>query len=75
MAQEAFIPTEIITEIGPKSSKSAQCKEDNSNNEGGEIPKGASIAHYYIKKEKLVYVSFDIEAAGELCGIVQIRNF
>ena len=69
---EPLIPTEIDTENGPKSSNSTKCNKDRSNDEGDEIPKGASIAHQYIKKEKLVYVSFDIETAGESCGIVQV---
>ena len=70
-----LIPTDINTENGPKSSNSAKCNEDHSNDKGDEIPKGTSITHNYIKKEKLVYISFDIEAAGELYGFVQIRNF
>jgi len=49
-----------------------KCNEDRSNDKGDEIPKGASIAHRYLQKEKLVYVSFDIETAGESCGIVQL---
>ncbi len=49
-----------------------KCNEDRSNDKGDEIPKGASIAHHYLQKEKLVYVSFDIETAGESCGIVQL---
>ena len=68
-------PTEINTENTPKSSRSAQCNEDHSNDEGGKTSNGASIAQNYIKKEKLVHDSFDIEAAEELCGIIQIRNF
>ena len=66
-----MIPIETITENGTKSSNFAQCNEDHSNDEGGEISKGASIAHNYTMKEKLVIV-FYIEAAGEVCGIVQI---
>jgi len=34
---------------------------DGINYAGDEIPKGASIAHHYLQKEKLVYISFDIE--------------
>jgi len=41
--REPIIPTEIITENGPKSSNSAQCNEDHSNDNGDEIPKGCEI--------------------------------
>ena len=70
-----LIPTEISTENGPKSSNSAKCNKDHSNDKRDEIPKGTSITHKYIKNDKLVYISFDIEAAGELCGLIQIRSF
>ena len=36
------------------------------------IPKSKSIAHHYMTKNRLVFVSFDIETGGELCGIIQI---
>lgn len=36
------------------------------------IPKGRSIAHQSIANEKAVYMSFDIEVAGEAAGIIQI---
>jgi len=36
------------------------------------IPKGRSIAHLAMKDEKAVYMSFDIEIAGEAAGIIQI---
>lgn len=36
------------------------------------IPKGRSIAHHEINKNKLVFVSFDIETGGEYCGILQL---
>jgi len=61
-----------LTENGPILSNSVKCNEDRSNDKGDEIPKGASVAHHYLQKEKLVYVSFNIEAAGESCGIVQL---
>ncbi len=51
------------------------CNEDHSNDKRDEIPKGTSITHKYINNDKLVYISFDIEAAGELCGLIQIRSF
>jgi len=35
-------------------------------------PKGMSIVHKLIFKNRLVYLSFDIETGGEYCGIVQI---
>ncbi len=65
----------MITENGPKSSNSAKCNEDHSNYKRDEIQKGTLITHMYIKNDKLVYISFDIEAAGELGGLIQIRNF
>ncbi len=70
-----LIPTELNTENGQKSCNSAKCNKDHSNVKRDEIPKGASITHRYIKNEKLIYISFDIEAARELCGLVQIRSF
>ena len=62
--KEDTIISEITIENDTNSIYSAECNE--------EIPKGASIAHHYIQRKKLVYVSFDIETAGESCGIVQI---
>jgi len=74
-AQEPFIPTEIFTENGAKSSNSAQFNEDHSNDEGGEIPKGASIAQNYVKEEKLGYVSFDIETAVDYVELSRYAIF
>jgi hypothetical protein len=36
------------------------------------IPKSKSIAHHYMTKNRLVFISFDIETSGEQCGIIQI---
>ena len=38
------------------------------------VIRGFIEVHNYIKKKKSVYVSFDIETAGELCGIVKLPN-
>ena len=43
-----LIPTEINTENGPKSSNSAKCNKDHSNDKRDEIPKGTSITHEHI---------------------------
>ena len=42
--------------------------------EGGlsTIPKGRSITHNIFDNQNAVFLSFDIEAAGEIAGIVQI---
>jgi hypothetical protein len=42
--------------------------------EGGldTIPKGRSIAHNIFNNPNAVFLSFDIETAGEIAGIVQI---
>jgi hypothetical protein len=36
------------------------------------IPRGKSLAHHYIKTNKVVYCSFDLEHGGEYCGVIQI---
>ena len=38
----------------------------------GTIPKGRSIAHTIFNNQRSVFLSFDIETAGERAGIVQI---
>ena len=38
----------------------------------GTIPKGRSIAHNIFDNQNAVFLSFDIETAGEIAGIVQI---
>ena len=38
----------------------------------GTIPKGRSIAHTIFNNQQSVFLSFDIETAGEIAGIVQI---
>jgi hypothetical protein len=38
----------------------------------GTIPKGRSIAHNIFDNQNAVFLSFDIEMAGEIAGIVQI---
>ncbi len=38
------------------------------------IPKGRSIAHHSITDGKAVFLSFDIEIAGDLAGIIQISG-
>ena len=38
----------------------------------GTIPKGRSIAHTIFNNQRSVFLSFDIETAGEIAGIVQI---
>jgi hypothetical protein len=38
----------------------------------GIIPKGRSIAHNIFNNQNAVFLSFDIETAGEIAGIVQI---
>jgi hypothetical protein len=38
----------------------------------GTIPKGRSIAHNIFDNQNVVFLSFDIETAGEIAGIVQI---
>ena len=38
----------------------------------GTIPKGRSIAHNIFDNQSAVFLSFDIETAGEIAGIVQI---
>ena len=38
----------------------------------GTIPKGRSIAHSIFNNQLSVFLSFDIETAGEIAGIVQI---
>jgi len=47
--------TEINTKNGPKSSNSAKCNEEHSNDNRDNKPKGTSIPHEYIKNEWLVY--------------------
>jgi hypothetical protein len=44
--------------------------------EGGfdTIPKGRSIAHNMVYNQCAVFLSFDIETAGEIAGIVQIYS-
>ena len=36
------------------------------------IPKGRSTAYHEFKKDKVVFLSFDIETGGEYCGILQM---
>ena len=36
------------------------------------IPKGRSITHNIFDNQNAVFLSFDIETAGEIAGIVQI---
>ncbi len=38
----------------------------------GTIPKGRSIAHNIFDNQNAVFLSFDIETAGDIAGIVQI---
>jgi hypothetical protein len=38
----------------------------------GTIPKGRSTAHNIFDNQNTVFLSFDIETAGEIAGIVQI---
>jgi len=38
----------------------------------GDAPRGKSICHSLYTKNKLVFVSFDLEASGERCGIIQM---
>ena len=38
----------------------------------GTIPKGRSIAHNIFDNQNVVFLSFDIETADEIAGIVQI---
>jgi hypothetical protein len=38
----------------------------------GTIPKGRSIAHNIFDNQNAVFLSFDIETADEIAGIVQI---
>ena len=38
------------------------------------IPKGRSEAHLLVKNKKVVYLSFDIETGGDLCGIIQMSG-
>jgi len=45
---------------------------DDDNEDEAKPPNGKSIAHKHIFKNRIVYVSFDIETGGEYCGIVQI---
>ena len=40
----------------------------------GTIPKGRSIAHNTFNNQRAVFLSFDIETAGEIAGIVQISE-
>ena len=35
-------------------------------------PKNTSIIHHILAKNKLVFISFDIETGGEYCGIIQL---
>ncbi len=67
-----LIPTKMNTENGPRSSK---CNEDHSNDKRDEIPKGISITHKYIKNEKLVYMSFDIEVRENYVGLSRYAVF
>ena len=39
---------------------------------GDYVPKGRSIAHHLLHNQLSVFMSFDIETAGEIAGIVQI---
>jgi hypothetical protein len=39
---------------------------------GDNVPKGKSIGHHIFNNQKAVFMSFDIETAGEIVGIVQI---
>jgi hypothetical protein len=38
----------------------------------GTIPKGRSITHNIFDNQRAIFLSFDIETAGEIAGIVQI---
>ena len=38
----------------------------------GTIPKGGSITHNIFDNQRAIFLSFDIETAGEIAGIVQI---
>ena len=38
----------------------------------GTIPEGRSIAHNIFNNQNTVFLSFDIETAGEIAGIVQV---
>ena len=37
-----------------------------------DVPRGKSICHSLHTKNKLVFVSFDLETGGERCGIIQM---
>ena len=39
-----------------------------------DVPRGKSIYHSLYTKNKLVFISFDLETGGERCGIIQMST-